>query len=254
MSETLRTLPERVLGTPDGSKSTTGAAAARHILTWRSDTRCTRLLGVHTMSHQQQQRHAAPPPPNRTAPARFDDILSRHYGDGDDVETTLDVGGVTYAPQRAQTGVVMSPVSQRQTFVAPARQPAQVRLPDVMQDGILQVPTPAQSLVELRSNYTDRSRGFVMAITPVAVVTGILAMLAALTLWSVPFFSWTILQVFAGMFCATWTIGYALHLAASPDGVLFATAWWQWQIIRREQRHRHRRYWQAYRDGQDGHR
>lgn len=110
------------------------------------------------------------------------------------------------------------------------------------------VPSPATSNVELRTSYTDRARGFVWAITPVALVTGVLSCVAGVTLFAVPLLSWAILQVFLAFFCVTWIIGYGLHLLLSPDGALFFNTFMLWRTVQREQEDRHRRYWTQYRD------
>ena len=137
-------------------------------------------------------------------------------------------------------------LDRRQTFV-PAAPVQPLPAQPAPLDGF-NVPSPAQSMVELRTSYTDRAKGFVWAITPVAAVTGVLSCVAGVTLFAVPLLSWAILQVFLAFFCVTWIIGYGLHLLMSPDGALFLNTWFLWRTVRHEQKDRHLRYWTSYQD------
>ena len=137
-------------------------------------------------------------------------------------------------------------LARRTTFVHPAPQPAHV--PDIAPVTGFDVVSPATANVELRTSYTDRSKGFVWAITPVAAVTGVLSCVAGVALFSVPLLSFAILAWFLVAFCVTWIIGYLIHTAASPDGVLLFSTWQLWRTVQREQTHRHARYWQAHED------
>ena len=137
-------------------------------------------------------------------------------------------------------------LARRSNYVPAAPRVIEVQ-PPVPMEGF-NVPSPAQSMVELRTSYTDRSKGFVWAITPVAVITGLLAGVAGVALFSVPVLSWSLLQVFLAFFCVTWIVGYVAHLLISPDGALFANTWFLWRTVQREQKHRHDRYWTSYRD------
>ena len=138
------------------------------------------------------------------------------------------------------------PVRRRSAFVAlppPVLPPVQTAPLDTFN-----VPTPAQSITQLRTTYEDRSKGFVWVITPVAAVTGLLSCVAGVSLFSVPLLSWAILQTFLAFFCLTWIVGYALHLFVSPDGSLFLNTWFLWRTVGREQADRHARYWRSYED------
>lgn len=137
-------------------------------------------------------------------------------------------------------------LARRSNFVPAASRVIEVQ-PPVPMEGF-NVPSPAQSMVELRTSYTDRSKGFVWAITPVAAVTGLLAVIASVALFSVPVLSWSVLQVFLAFFCSTWVLGYVAHLLVSPDGALFLNTLMLWRTVQREQRHRHDRYWTSYKD------
>lgn len=153
----------------------------------------------------------------------------------------------TAQPQPYEERTQPAPLARRQTFVPPA-QPVQ---PLPAQPAPLEgfnVPSPATANVELRTSYTDRAKGFVWAITPVAAVTGVLACVGAVGLFSVPLLSWALLQTFLAFFCLTWGIGYGLHLLMSPDGALLLNTLFLWRTVQREQEDRHRRYWTAYQD------
>ena len=97
------------------------------------------------------------------------------------VDTTWDV----------QEDSAIVPVRRNSNYV-PA--PRVVQVSPVQGLETFNVPTPAQSLVELRTTYEDRSKGFLWATTPLAVVTGILATVAGVALFSVPLLSWTVLK------------------------------------------------------------
>ena len=140
-----------------------------------------------------------------------------------------------------------APLARRGTFVPPAPQPQPLPAQPAPMDGF-NVPSPATANVELRTSYEDRARGFVWAITPVALVTGVLSCVAGVVLAGVPLLSFAILTWFLTAFCLTWAIGYALHLLLSPDGALFLNTWFLWRTVRREQEDRHKRYWTQYRD------
>lgn len=110
---------------------------------------------------------------------------------------------------------------------------------------------PALADVTLRTTYSDRADGFIRATTPLAVVTGLITLVAAVGLFSVPLLSFAaLLWLFSG-FAVTWLIAYVSHLFISPDG----STWWHtimlWRIVEREQRFRHERFWTQYYDQQE---
>lgn len=161
---------------------------------------------------------------------------------------TVDSHAERGAAQPQPEYMPVTSLARRQTFVPPAPQPVQpLPAQPAPMDGF-NVPSPAQSMVELRTSYLDRSKGFVWAITPVAAVTGVLSCVAGVTLFAVPLLSWAILQVFLAFFCVTWIVGYGLHLLLSPDGALFLNTFMLWRTVRHEQEDRHKRYWTQYRD------
>lgn len=154
------------------------------------------------------------------------------------------VGPLEAQPQ--QTALV-----RRDTFVAPRAAPVVEILPPAGPQDVSDVRSPVQGHVRVDGNYVDRSKGFLWAITPVAVVTGVLSAIAGVGLFSVPLLSFAVLLWFMTAFCVTWAMGYALHTFVSPDGVLFFHAWQTWRTVRAEQKHRHSAYWHSVgrRDG-----
>ena len=151
------------------------------------------------------------------------------------------------APQEAQQQTALA---RRDTFVAPRAAPVVEVLPPEALD-VPDVRSPVQGLVRVDGDYQDRAKGFLWAVTPVAVVTGVLSCIAGVALFSVPLLSFTVLLWFMTAFCLTWLAGYMLHTFVSPDGVLFFHAWQTWRTVRAEQKHRHSAYWHSVgrRDG-----
>lgn len=152
------------------------------------------------------------------------------------------------APLEAQPQ--QTALARRDTYVAPRAAPVVEVLPPEALD-VPDVHSPVQGQVRVDGDYQDRAKGFLWAVTPVAVVTGVLSCVAGVALFSVPLLSFTVLLWFMTAFCVTWATGYALHVAVSPDGVLFFHAWQTWRTVQREQRHRHAAYWHSVgrRDG-----
>ena len=143
-----------------------------------------------------------------------------------------------------QTSIVRRPDNFVQALPAPR---VQFMPPDGAQEA-LNVPSAATAQVQLRTTYSDRARGFAIVIAPVAVVTGIVALVAGVTLAGVPFLSWAALQTFLLFFCVTWIVGYVLHTFVSPDGATWLHVFSTWRMVSREQKFRHDRYWTSYHD------
>lgn len=137
-------------------------------------------------------------------------------------------------------------LARRSNYVPAASRVIEVQPPASLEG--FDVQSPAQSMVELRTSYSDRAKGFTWAITPVAAITGVLSCVAGVGLFSVPILSFAIMAWFLTAFCLTWIIGYVAHLLMSPDGTLFLNTWLMWRTVHREQKHRHDRYWTSYRD------
>lgn len=96
--------------------------------------------------------------------------------------------------------------------------------------------------VELRTTYTDRSKGFQVATVPVAVAFGLGALVVAIVGYSVPAVSIAALAVFWLGFLAWWVMGWAIHHIVSPDGLALLQALLGYRYLRHEQRERLRRY------------
>ena len=100
----------------------------------------------------------------------------------------------------------------------------------------------AQTTVELRTTYTDRSVGFQVATLPISVAFGVGALIVAIVGWSVPVISLGALAVFWLAFLGWWLLGWAIHHIASPDGIALVQALLMFKYVRAEQVERHRRY------------
>jgi len=130
----------------------------------------------------------------------------------------------------------------------PRRQPLQVDiLPPAHQ---VDAPMPARTVATLTGDYKNRAEGFRIAMLPVAIVAGILAVVAAVGLFSVPFLSWTALMWFFTLFCVTWLIGFVLHQWVSPDGTALTMVLLHYKLLRSEQAARLDRMaqWEDYDD------
>lgn len=99
-------------------------------------------------------------------------------------------------------------------------------------------PMPVQSRQTLSGTYQDRALGFRIAMLPVAVVAGVLAVVAAVGLAGVPFLSFATMLWFFTAFCLTWLIGYFIHTWASPDGTALTMVLLHYRLLRHEQKAR----------------
>jgi ABC-type antimicrobial peptide transport system permease subunit len=100
----------------------------------------------------------------------------------------------------------------------------------------------AQTIVELRTTYTDRAKGFQLATLPISIAFGVGVLVVAIVGWSVPVFSLGALAVFWLAFLGWWLVGWGIHNVASPDGVALLQALLMYKYVRNEQRERIRRY------------
>ena len=96
-------------------------------------------------------------------------------------------------------------------------------------------PLPVQTKQVLTGDYRNRAEGFRTAMLPVAIVAGILAVVAAVGLFGVPFLSWTALLWFFTLFCLTWMAGFGLHTWVSPDGTALTMVLLHYRLLRNEQ-------------------
>lgn len=136
----------------------------------------------------------------------------------------------------------MTQLERTARFVAPLpedRRPIVEVLPPA--DLPVLLPT-ATSHVELRTDYTDRAKGFQLATVPVALAFGVGVLVVAVVGFSVPAFSVAALALFWVAFLAWWLVGWAIHHLISPDGAALLGAILQYRYLRHEQRERLRRY------------
>ena len=131
-------------------------------------------------------------------------------------------------------------------FVAPGPTPAPLAIrPRVEvlppEPYTVNMPTPAAIGSQVRGSYLDRAQGFRHAMTPVAVVAGVLGSIAAVTLFGVPVLSFAVLMWFFTVFCTTWLVGYALHVGVSADGAVVLQVLLTFRLLRAEQKARLRR-------------
>ena len=96
-------------------------------------------------------------------------------------------------------------------------------------------PMPVQTRQALTGDYKNRAEGFRIAMLPVAIVAGVLAVVAAVGLAGVPFLSYTALPWFFTAFCLTWLIGFAMHQWISPDGTALTMVLLHYRLLRNEQ-------------------
>jgi ABC-type antimicrobial peptide transport system permease subunit len=100
----------------------------------------------------------------------------------------------------------------------------------------------AQTIVELRTTYTDRAKGFQLATLPISIAFGVGVLVVAIVGYSVPVMSIAALATFWLAFLAWWLVGWGIHNVASPDGVALLQALLMYKYVRNEQRERIRRY------------
>ncbi len=106
---------------------------------------------------------------------------------------------------------------------------------------VVDVPMPAAVQSVVRGSHLDRAQAFRHAMTPVAVVAGVLGSVAAVALFGVPILSFAVLIWFFSVFCVTWLTGYALHVFVSADGSAVLQVILSYRLLRAEQKARLRR-------------
>ena len=125
-------------------------------------------------------------------------------------------------------------------------------LPPVQPDLYLPQPARPLSTVQLHTTYVDRSKGYLVAMLPLAGVASVLGVTVAVTLFSVPLLSGPTLLVFWAIFAGVYLISYLAHMLISADGAAFLSVFGVFLMASREQRHRHEVFWQRYDDDKDG--
>lgn len=97
---------------------------------------------------------------------------------------------------------------------------------------------PVQTVQNVTTSHQDRARGFNLATIPLAAVVGLVALLAALGLFGVPWLSWSALLILFGVFAGVWLVAYTWHTLASPDGATVLSILLSYRYVRHEQRAR----------------
>ena len=107
---------------------------------------------------------------------------------------------------------------------------------------VQQMTPGATSQVILKTTYSDRAKGYRIAVQPLSAVMGGLSAIVALVGVGVPLFSLSILAWFGTAYALTWLAGYVLHQFISPDGATIIHALLGYRVIRHEQKIRQERY------------
>jgi hypothetical protein len=92
------------------------------------------------------------------------------------------------------------------------------------------------------SGHVDRAKGFSIATGPLAAATGVVVALIGISAYGVPVLSVAALLLALAGFTVAWLVAYIAHTLISPDGSLFVHTVLMFQLLRREQTERHRRY------------
>jgi hypothetical protein len=103
------------------------------------------------------------------------------------------------------------------------------------------MPMPATAQSVTRGTHLDRAQGFRHKMMPVAGVAGLLGAIAAVSLFGVPWLSFTLLMWFFTVFCLTWLGGFALDMLVSADGAAIIQVLGMYRILSREQKARLKR-------------
>lgn len=159
--------------------------------------------------------------------------------------TVDEARGMTGAPP--STWVAASParaeiVPAHWTQNAPVVRVGEV-LPPVQ---VSEIPAPLGA--DLRGDYTDRGRGFLLTTTPLAAVGGLLGVIAGVALAGAPLLSLAALAWFWGVFALTWLAAFAIHTVTGPDGVSLTHVLKAWGHVRAEREFRHKMIERAYED------
>ena len=107
---------------------------------------------------------------------------------------------------------------------------------------VQQMTPGATSQVILKTTYSDRAKGYRIAVQPLSAVMGALSVIVAIVGVGVPIFSLTILAWFGTAYALTWLAGYIIHQFVSPDGATIIHALLGYRVIRHEQQMRQERY------------
>ena len=143
---------------------------------------------------------------------------------------------------------IRNPPAARSNFVPAA--PRRANLPAATHQQVSFDVTPsAQQFVQVNTSMVDRARGYHIAITPLAVVVGVLAVIVSVAVEN-DFFSFATFCFFWVTFAGVWLIGWGATLLTTPEAVSFYEAHRKWDIIEREQDERWK-HWNSINGGGD---
>lgn len=102
----------------------------------------------------------------------------------------------------------------------------------------IDAPLSATQHVDMRTSAVDRSKGFLIAATPLYLAFGVGAVLLGVLFFDVPVWSFWSFATFWLSFVAAWMFGYWQTLEKSAEGISHYEARRKWDIIAEEQRRR----------------
>jgi hypothetical protein len=140
--------------------------------------------------------------------------------------------------------------NQAQNFVAPAvieARPTVAELlpPEPATLGAFQVTPAAQTIIQQKDTELSRAQATTIFSLPLAIGLGVVTTAAVLTLTSTPILSAVTLIVFFVTFAGVWLGAFVYHVSRSPAGSSYMHTRRMWDVIEREQQHRHAAYWHA---------
>lgn len=141
---------------------------------------------------------------------------------------------VSVEEQRAM-GLVRYQGGERNNYVPAAPQPPSI--PNTNHSVVLDVTPTAQQSVIMHTSAVDRAKGYQIAIAPLALALGVLAVLVSL-FFDNQLLSLATLLIFWLTFVAAWVVGWAVTALATPEAVSLYEAKRKWDVVEREQRER----------------
>ena len=140
--------------------------------------------------------------------------------------------------QQLKSGVRLPPKPKPpDNFVNSGRRDVVVLPQNYNHNTTLDITPSATQYVEVKTSARDRSIGFNIAIAPLALLLGILGVIAAW--WAgAPWFSVGVLLVFVGGFTVTWLIAYGITLLLTPEFISLYESFRKWNVVDREQEER----------------
>ncbi len=140
--------------------------------------------------------------------------------------------------------------NQAQNFVAPATIEARPTVAELLPPepatlGAIQVQPGAQTSIQQKDTELTRAQATTVFSLPLAIGLSVVTTAAALTLANAPVLSALTLIVFFVTFAGVWLGAFVYHVSRSPAGAAFMHTRRMWDVIEREQQHRHAAYWHA---------